>query len=844
MINYIYSLKTILALLMGAMTIATCVGIPISAHATKNPIDQVADASSQKNIRIRQIKFLESYVRSYPNNSQAWEALAKTQENVGQITQAIATWQYIGKHFNRMPEAMANQAKLLRKNNQSEKALSMLLSNKNNVTEKDLNFWEIFGDLAWELKETESAMSAYSILWRFDSTNVLAAERLILLKRDMGQAEESIKVGEEAYHRLNQPRWLLLSMDVANQAGLSTQLKRLIKMAISNELQFKDIEMYWLMRAQSEIHEKTPKIAINHYHQALLVNPESTTAKEGILWNLIDQDDKQSLQTYIETWRMAALENQSLWGVYGIALTKLGQNEEALPWFERKSQINPDDYLWLLTYADTLNQSGYADRAWQLRKYALFNIRSRFNKIGTESNKEIKDLLHPLYLALVRDMEGANAEISTLKRLLAKGYNDSDVQELLVAAHLSQRNYSAARYWLLHNHIARQKTPTWQRLALALAENNLIVAEKILENENDKLTELNKMETLKRLNRNKEALALTYNLLETHKEQSNLQTYLFQSRDELAVKTSKQVIGGFDYRKLGDVTFIESRARINSPYLSGALALEVKNTLLDSTRSDLIFPAKNEMDVMAEVKHPLRAGIFQVNVGGNLREDKSLAYSTFRFNHDITNVLKANLRLSVNELSNETGAFRALGAKDTILLGLTTQLTRQTSFNIDIDGHRYTTREGSNLAKGYKLQSILGTTLLTGNQHWQIRLQGAWESNQLTSTLPSELNGLLGASKEDVLTLIPKYFGTMGAGTVFRYGASDEGVLRRPFLLTDMWAGWVWPADALGYNGRISMGVPILGSDILSVGAFYSNIQGGRTSQPFMGAGLQYSIRF
>ncbi len=844
MINYIDSLKTILALLMGAMTIATCVGTPISAHATKNPIDQVTDASSQKNVRIRQIKFLESYVRSYPNNSQAWEALAKTQENVGQITQAIATWQYIGKHFNRMPEAMANQAKLLRKNNQSKKALSMLLSNQNNVTEKDLGFWEILGDLSWELKETESALSAYSILWRSDGTNVLAAERLILLKRDMGQAEESIKVGEEAYHRLNQPRWLLLSMDVANQAGLSTQLKRLIKMAISNESQFKDIEMYWLMRAQSEIHQKNPKIAINHYHQALLVNPASTTAKEGILWNLIDQNDKRSLQTYIKTWRLDASENPLLWGVYGIALTKLGQNEEALPWLERKLRNSPDDYLWLLTYADTLNQSGHADRAWQLRKYALFNIRSRFNKIGIESNKEIKDLLHPVYLALVRNLEGTNAEVSTLKGLLAKGYGDPAVQELLVAAYLSQKDYSSARYWLLQNHIARQSTPAWQRLALALAANNLVLAEHILENENDKLTELNKMETLKRLNRNKEALALTYNLLESHKEQPNLQTYLFQSRDELAVKSSKQIIGGFDYRKLGDVSFIESRARINSPYLSGALALELKNTLLDSSRPDLIFPAKNEMDIMAEFKYPLRAGMFQVNLGGNLRDDKSLAYSTFRFNHDITNILKANLRLSVNELSNETGAFRALGAKDTILLGLTTQLTRQTSFNMDIDGHHYKTREGSNLGKGYKLQSILGTTLLTGNQHWQIRLQGAWESNQLASTFPNELIGLLGASNEEVLTLIPKYFGTMGAGTVFRYGASDEGVLRRPFLLTDAWAGWVWPADSLGYNGRVSVGISIFGSDILSAGAFYSNIQGGRTNQPFMGAGLQYSIRF
>lgn len=118
------------------------------------------------------------------------------------------------------------------------------------------------------------------------------------------------------------------------------------------------------------------------------------------------------------------------------------------------------------------------------------------------------------------------------------------------------------------------------------------------------------------------------------------------------------------------------------------------------------------------------------------------------------------------------------------------------------------------------------------------------ESNDLATSLPSELRGRLGASREEVLTLVPKNFGTLGAGMVFRYGPSEQGILRSPFLLVDAWSGWVWPADALGYNGRVSVGIPVLGPDMLSVGGFYSNIQGGRTSQPFTGVGIQYSLRF
>lgn len=829
-----------------ALQIVIGLEISTSLHASENSIDQVPDNYSQEKIRARQIDFLQSYVKRFPENVQAWEALARTQENAQQITQAVATWQYIGKHFNRMSEAIGNQAQILRKNGQSEKALSLLQSHQANATASELSFWEIFGDLSWELEQTEHSLSAYRILWESGSTNALVPERLIHLTRNMsGKAEESIAAGEEAYQRLGEARWLLLAMDVANQTGKISDLKRLMKKAASNEQQFQNVEMYWLMQAQLEIQQKNPKIATSHYQQALLINPQSAIAKEGILWNLIGQNDKPALESYLKMWHHEASQTPSLWSVYAIALTHLGKNKEALAWFERKLRNNPDDYLWLLTYADTLNRAGYVDKALQQRKYALFQLKSRFNQVDNKSEKNVKDLLRPEYLALIRELEGPKYEVSALKNFLAKGYDDPAVQELLVAAHLSQRNISSARYWLLENHLERQNTPTWQRLNLALAENDLATADHILSNESDKLTDLNKMEIFKRLNQNEEALALTYKLLDLHREPSALQAYLFQSRDELAVKTSKQASAGFDYRSLGDVTFAESRARISSPYFGGTLAAEFKDTVLGSSRSDLNLPVQNEVDLMTEFRHPLRQGTFQANVGGNLRQDESLPYGTFRINQDITNRIKANFRFGMNEMSHETGAFRALGKKDTILLGLSTQLTQQTTFTVEVDGHRYSTREGSTLGKGYKLQSILGASLLTSSTlNWQVRLQGAWESNRLASSLPSELNGVLGTGREEVITLVPKNFGTMGAGMVFRYGPSDQGILRRPFLLVDAWSGWVWPADALGYNGRVSVGIPVLGPDMLSVGGFYSNIQGGRTNQPFTGIGIQYSLRF
>src|SRR5687768_15221316 len=180
-----------------------------------------------------------------------------------------------------------------------------------------------------------------------------------------------------------------------------------------------------------------------------------------------------------------------------------------------------------------MNKAGHGDAAWRLRKYVLFNLRSRLKEIGNAvSAPKIKEWLRPEYLALMRDMEGVNADVSILKKFLAKGYDNAGVQELLVAAYLSQENYPAARYWLLQEHVARQETPAWQRLTLALGENDLAAAEQILESENDRLSDFNRMETLRRLERNEEALSFTYRLLDSHKGDPALQSYLFSVRDD------------------------------------------------------------------------------------------------------------------------------------------------------------------------------------------------------------------------------------------------------------------------------------------------------------------------
>jgi hypothetical protein len=389
------------------------------------------------------------------------------------------------------------------------------------------------------------------------------------------------------------------------------------------------------------------------------------------------------------------------------------------------------------------------------------------------------------------------------------------------------------------------QTPVGQRLALALADNDQVTLADILSKEGDKLTQLDRVEPLKQLNRTDEALALLDNYLQTSDDIGTNQPGLYRYRNELAVQQSSQFDLGWDMKSLGTLNITQSQARYTLPLSKNSLAFQLRHNHLNSTDKEFLLPANDEIDLSIEGKYLFQSeSKLQVNLGTNLQSQQSLVYGSTSFTSKLTNFLDANIRVGIHEISTETAALRALGAKDKVSLMLSTKLTQQSVFQLDIDGHRYLTRQGSFLGDGYRISTILGYTLFKASPTWQVRLQGSWESNNLNDNLPAELRSSLLSSSVNIETIVPKSYGTMGVGTTFRYNLSGQDIPRQPYLLVDGWVGWAIPANVLAYNGRIGMGVSLFKADVLSVGAFYGNVQGGQANAAYQGMDAQYTVRF
>jgi tetratricopeptide (TPR) repeat protein len=321
-------------------------------------------------------EFFRSYLTRHPGHFGAWKMLAKLQEDQGEFETAATTWHYIGNNFDLPIEAACHRAELIWRLGRREEALGILSALQSNVPVERVDFWKLLGEQGWSLKSTEHAWTAYLTLWTTGNADALAVERLILLARDKGRNVEAISIAEASFKRFDEVRFLLLGMDVAIATDSWEKLANLIKIARREQPRLQDSEMYWLQEALFAVHEGHYDDAEVHYQHALRLNPKSIPARVGLLWLAIESDNPQYLTLYLKRWQTEALTEPAFWGVYAVAMTKLGLAQQALPWYARLAKASPKDISLLLNYSQTLRQAGQIDAAWRLRSHILSQFRS------------------------------------------------------------------------------------------------------------------------------------------------------------------------------------------------------------------------------------------------------------------------------------------------------------------------------------------------------------------------------------------------------------------------------------------------------------------------------------
>src|SRR5256885_10281006 len=97
--------------------------------------------------------------------------------------------------------------------------------------------------------------------------------------------------------------------------------------------------------------------------------PYPTLFRSGLMWLLIDTQNAAALKLLLAAAEPVWARDADMHGALAAAYMTLSRPAVALERYLKPHRAeHADDFLWMMQYADALEQNQQADRAWSLRQ--------------------------------------------------------------------------------------------------------------------------------------------------------------------------------------------------------------------------------------------------------------------------------------------------------------------------------------------------------------------------------------------------------------------------------------------------------------------------------------------
>jgi len=305
-------------------------------------LGELAGALERLGSADRAIALLEGAARDASDDA-AWEQLVAFHERRSDLASAIAARTELALRLGPSLPRSLRLARLAWAAGRADAALAELGGWSSRAEPGDTEYWQLLAELAWQQESDALAERAYRAIWTGGEIDALGAERLVVLARAAGRPVDAIRYGREGWARLGEPRLLLLAMDDAARTGAWDELERLRRDARRDEARFADSLAYWLLSAQLDARRGRVADAARDYRRALALDAGSAAARAGLLWLLIDSDDRGQLAAALARWAADAEDDPRLWRAYAVGLDRVGRTHDAVAFYRREADADPTD---------------------------------------------------------------------------------------------------------------------------------------------------------------------------------------------------------------------------------------------------------------------------------------------------------------------------------------------------------------------------------------------------------------------------------------------------------------------------------------------------------------------
>lgn len=677
------------------------------------------------------LNYLDRHLGSAPQ-PEVLELMAGLADRAGQPEIAIQAWQRLFRTESQITAPRAVKAAvLLMLQGRGEEGLHWLELAQNRAgreSEADLELWRLSGQLAQLQQKDEQAIRAFSLLIGSDKAGIGDFDTLIQLLAE-SHPSEAARVAAQAWARFDQPRHLIQALTLYLSRNQWTEMGALFKQLDSSpQAQRHALEPLRrnpeFLRLAGTYQQNMGNLsqARRDLEAGLMLAPDSAAMQQALLWLFIDNNDAVSLRRLLasreQAWRTDAAMHDALASAYqALSLPQVALERYLSP----RIGEHQNDFLWLMNYADALDQNQQGDRAWRLRRHllsqewqesaqinqqgkgrlTLLEARQRLlTEIGLDKTRQIART------RLLMTQRQGDTALDALRELLRldrdAGQNLSNpAAEMAIGWLQDAGEYNAERGFLWHQYARSQgkrtNRPLWAEITVALAEDDKTATGYLLDTFGESLPRYDRINAARAVD---DLRRVQSDAFETQTEQTDdaplhmqLADSLLEFSDHAGARYVTQQLGSLDEQLAG----VHWHAAVD-PRLS--LDFQLGNINRQGTDPAVIRNAPDEQfsSIKANWQHPDSKTTFMAESRHSLD-----TYTPLQIEHEqrIDNRLSLHFGIGTDLPSQESIMLRVAGMKDRASLGLRYRPTRLDQIVVEHWREDYNLQTGTDLGRGH-----------------------------------------------------------------------------------------------------------------------------------------------
>ena len=608
-------------------------------------------------------------------------------------------------------------------------SLQALQSARRPVGGFDEDYWDMLADIAFEVGERQTTRAALDEVLSGSKAKNYQAERAIRLRLDADEFAQAALLAQRLYPRFPQDSVLYAWQDALSaQENPSGLRELLLSLLPAHRTQLEKSPAFLNRRAELYVRLNESQLAKLDYQLSLSLQPASRATRVAYFWLLLDTKDTALLRAEVSRLARAEQRQNVFIDVITAAWQVLDEPKEAFALMQIVAKSRANDFLWLMNYADVLTQLGRDTAALRVRRHAWVLAQQAASR-PRDREQARQALIIQLRLAdgfaSGEEQQRLWRQLVVVLRQTTDPIQSGQARELVTAWLLSQGRFDTAQRWLWQQHAQRLAVPAYQKLSLALAQDDTQVLAQMLDADdaapigrpsNSRLAAIDRLSTVRAVQRRPEAATLGFEraarLPEGLGDDENSELQYAALQQDLLTQASRASVQTV-IRRLATLTRLETS-------LGASIALTPSVRLTADYSSGGYFsldPSKIETTPARD--NQLLVGFETPTAWGDLKAQwqmrEALAQvSGFRLQHSqkLGRQVALQVEGAMAERSDESSIMSIAGVRNRVGASLILRLNTSVDGQASLSKQEFRTQTGAALG---------GSTTLTASGNWALR---------------------------------------------------------------------------------------------------------------------------